>query len=68
MFKRKRAPIVDEGLQQIDEWFRAFTAFNAERLAHWPDDDLLAAERLQVAAVGDAISARMRSDFLARTQ
>jgi len=35
-------------------------------LRAWPDDDLLEAERAKVAALGTAMVAAMRADYLAR--
>jgi hypothetical protein len=65
--RRTRVPAPqDLGLQQIDEWLKCFTAFNAERLRAWPDGDLLDAERAKVAALGAATVAALRAQYLAR--
>jgi hypothetical protein len=69
MFRKQRAaPPIDPGLQQIDEWLKCFTAFNADRLGAWPAGPLLDTERATVAALGNAIRERMITDYLARSK
>ena len=68
LFHRKPKARVqaDPGLQQIDAWLTAFTAFNDERLATWPDGESLDAERAKVKTLAANIAERMRADYLAR--
>jgi hypothetical protein len=62
----KRTAPRDPGLQLIDTWLKAFTAFNEERLSTWDDGDALKAERATVAARGRGIADALREAYLSR--
>jgi hypothetical protein len=65
---RKRAAVApDPGLQQISEWRTWFVGAHAQRLRdNGVDEDTFRREHATIVTLADAITARMRSDYLAR--
>ena len=63
---RTRAP-ADPGLQQIADWRAWFVSAHAQRLRENDlDEATFAQEYAAIVALADAITQRMRSDYLAR--
>ena len=59
----------DPGLQQISEWRTWFVTAHAQRLRdNGVDEDTFTREHATIVALADAITGRMRSDYLARTR
>jgi hypothetical protein len=58
----------DHGLEEIAAWETWFRNAHEDILRDYPDTHLIEQERANVDALATAIAARMRSDYLARSQ
>jgi hypothetical protein len=67
MFKKTtpHASTTDPGLQDIADWYTWFVTGHAQRLRDdGVDADTFAREHAAIVAVADAVTARMREDYL----